>query len=125
MRKSKLKKWEEERIIPAFQQILDNLEITAEMVRSNSRQRPLPDYRKIIAYRISKDFHREASFSSIGYLINRDHSSVVVAIKEAKVLKEFSKEFNALLDKSYVTKKTDTPIKIKSSKRSKRSTLSV
>ena len=101
MRKTELNKWEKENLFPAFYQILDNLGVSVDKIRSNSRERPLPDYRKIVCYRLSKDFYPRIRCSSIGFLINRDHSSVVVALREAYNLKECSKEFNDLLQQSY------------------------
>ncbi len=63
--------------------------VTIEQVKSDSRERPLPDVRKVISYLLRE----KCTLSEIGRAINRDHASVLTAKKKYYENMEANKSF--------------------------------
>jgi chromosomal replication initiator protein len=68
------------------------LNITRDELCSSKRNREFTDARKLYALIMRK--HTKKSTITIGLSIRKDHSTIVYATKQAKVLLEYDKNFN-------------------------------
>jgi chromosomal replication initiation ATPase DnaA len=65
--------------------VLESLKVNWEDITSDTRTRPLPDARKILAYFIKK-YYSSITVVEIGKLLNKDHSSVLYYLKNVEDL---------------------------------------
>ena len=92
-----------------LEEVAKNLGVTIYELRSPARDRPLPDCRKIVVYRLFEAYGNKITGYNIAFLLNRDHSSIVTAHKAAKALIQTDKKFHELLKKSYLNPVTMAP----------------
>ena len=95
--------------IQFLEEVAKNLGVTIYELRIPARDRPLPDCRKIVVYRLFEAYGNKITGYNIAFLLNRDHSSIVTAHKAAKALIQTDKKFHELLKKSYLNPVTMAP----------------
>lgn len=72
-------------------EVSEILNVDFDKISSKTSKAPYPDVRKLFSYFAFNN--TKFSKTAIGEAINRDHSSVVVQIKEANYLISYDKEF--------------------------------
>ena len=85
--------FESYRLVVILEEVCNFFNISRKEIASKSRKRILTDARAIYARR-SRMLYPDASWSEIGALINRDHSSALCARKRAVELKEIRIKYN-------------------------------
>lgn len=91
--------------------VAEHYGITLEDLQSSKRKRPLPDARAIIFWLLC--FSLNMSTTEAGKQLNRDHSTVVIAIRKVEdwftVPQIYRRELNLInnLDQKYEAKETD------------------
>lgn len=78
--------------------VLQSLGVEWEDLVSDSRDRPLPDARKILAYFIHKYCQRITSVS-LGKYMNRDHATILYYLRKVDEFKTYDPAFRDKLNK--------------------------
>ena len=74
-----------------IESVAKTFDVTAEQVKSPTRERDVVDARKICAYLLNQK--RKFTTTKTGQLLNRDHSSIIYLVKQAEALMEVDKDF--------------------------------
>lgn len=75
--------------------VCQNNGVSQKEIKSNCRKRLYADLRSIIFYNIRKN--TSLSFKQIGNKLNKDHATVIIAIKKYNTLKRNNFEFQKLI----------------------------
>lgn len=78
--------------------VLDTLDVKWEDLISSSRDKPLPDSRKILAFFIKKYCGKITSLA-LGKLMNRDHATILYYLKKVDHFKTYDPAFREVMNK--------------------------
>ena len=81
----------EDKIEIIFNTVCYSYNVKMQAVRGKNRQANIREARQLVAYFIRE--YTDLSLPNVGYMINRDHSTVIHSIKVVRDQVEFNKEY--------------------------------